>query len=648
MAETLIIDELRRANPNVARASDAKHTIMPMEDERFDSPHPPSPTDLASLVVSTGLATHHDHRTHDDDGNDQSEDALELGSTKYEFRPQTRGNKSGFTTTWIDEDQTGDFDPSEELRRRRLQDRKVRARRLGCDRTRIQPFPSCDEGDADDEAPPKVSTRPSLICSLKFESEAGRAKFKELVENLPPETPTSDGYSLRKRKHSSAFRARDVQETAQVRSSGLPDDPTGHPAARGCWGCANLGHRCPLLDDELGWPCYTCWEDGEDCGLIQPPSMKRGCQHCERRRVDCSYKYTFNHGDTCQQCQDAGHYCIAGPFPGTIRTRLRYDRDWEKYPFSIQPLAKLRKVTACTECREADRECSFALIARSGEACESCKTTGDNCTVKSLKRSHHPKPKRAEKEKTKPDEDVAATTQDKVTTPSKEDVISTFPQSRTTSEHPKKPDPKGSMKHITTKFSHPIVFNCEEQTSGEPCDFCADATFALRGHEVREVEVIEWSDGSGLTEVHGGHGGDGVPNTRVCTSCILERLPIIDCPKHEIRLLPGRRPTPADEAAAFSDLLSGTAPKNRHWCSICPILALYECHTVSDEGEGCGLKLCDDHMVSLMREFDGNLQTMLIELKDEPTEKRILGLRADYEFLKEDGLLMRYVLGSTE
>ena len=51
-------------------------------------------------------------------------------------------------------------------------------------------------------------------------------------------------------------------------------------------------------------------------------------------------------------------------------------------------------------------------------------------------------------------------------------------------------------------------------------------------------------------------------------------------------------------------------------------------------------------MVLLAGVYDGDLQKMLAELKDEPSKERMFGLRVDWELLKQDGLLMRYVLWS--
>ena len=51
-------------------------------------------------------------------------------------------------------------------------------------------------------------------------------------------------------------------------------------------------------------------------------------------------------------------------------------------------------------------------------------------------------------------------------------------------------------------------------------------------------------------------------------------------------------------------------------------------------------------MVLFAGVYDGDLQNMLTLIKDETSKERVFGLRADWELLKQDGLLMRYVLWS--
>lgn len=564
----------------------------------------------------------------DGDNNVEPDDSSDI--PKYQLRPQTRELKAGFTTTWIDQDQTGDYDPSEELRNARLHRNRVKLRAQQHVRSRRDSF---YEDEANDEAQPKVV--PMLMVKLNFQSEAGKTKFQELVRSLPaedkPNHVQTNGYQLRKRNRGVALTYNDNYDTKKSRfASDLPEDPTGHPFARGCWECVALGHECPLLGDETAWPCSTCVADDNDCDLITAPTRKRACERCKRRRIGCSYSYTLNHGVACQQCMDDGHNCIAGPANDAIRTRIRYDRDWVNNPLSIKNPPRVKKRVGCAECREAGNPCSFLATGNKSQPCGSCKTTGDPCILEYLIPRERRKIQRAERgEKRKADETSS---------------LSPPPSERAKATK----NCEGIHKTIETKLCHPIVFNCDEKRE-EPCHFCEGPGYGILGMGPKKVEVIEWTDGRGLDEISGGHKGDGIENTRMCTFCTMNRMSIIMCSEHEMRPIGSLQHDATDINDALSEPLTGTTKTSRQWCAICPDPALYQCRTPCDvDFNGCGLMLCEYCMVILTGVHDGDLQKMLPELKDEVTDEKMLGLRADYGLLKQDGLLMRYLLWSNQ
>ena len=495
----------------------------------------------------------------DEDGG--SESLAELGASKYELRPQTREFRSGFTSTWIDQDKTGDFDPSEEFRQARLHRNQAKLRRREFSKLTTKVF---RRSEAKDALQPK--TIPTLSVKVSIASEAGKATFAQLTDRLPNEPKPAhngfcNGYRLRKRSHTAAFQYDENCNAEKLRADlDLPNDLTGHPLARGCWECLAIGnHKCSLLCDEHTWPCVTCVEDENDCELITVTTRKRACERCKRRRTVCSYSYTLNHRETCQQCSEDGHRCIAGPTKEAIRHRISYDRDWKNDPLPRQKVLKLRKDTTCKECGEAGLVCSLSDTMSNDQACKTCVTAGDPCTLESLVPQH-----RTKENGTKKDIAAANVTKTSVKVRSPEQHRSTKP-SRTvsstqqqTSTKPTK-ESKGTTKTIETRFSHPIVFNHEDNTSGEkPCHFCSEPGFALLGLEAKEAEVIEWADGWSLEEISGGHRGDGVENTRMCAECTLSRLPVILCARHEMRPICGGGKDALDMNAAFAELFFWT------------------------------------------------------------------------------------------
>lgn len=95
---------------------------------------------------------------------------------------------------------------------------------------------------------------------------------------------------------------------------------TGHPEARGCWGCREHGQRCSLLDAGAYYPCESCFEDGHDCELVRQPSQKLACEHCKTKKYFCSFALADgDHNADCAQCHDRGFKCYACPAPVSIR-----------------------------------------------------------------------------------------------------------------------------------------------------------------------------------------------------------------------------------------------------------------------------------------------------------------------------------------
>jgi hypothetical protein len=206
----------------------------------------------------------------------------------------------------------------------------------------------------------------------------------------------------------------------------------------------------------------------------------------------------------------------------------------------------------------------------------------------------------------------------------------------------------GSLKTVRTKFCHPIRFDYQDETpdGSEPCHFCSCAHFSIIGLDERTVEVIDWHDGRGWEELSSGHRGENVGSTRICVQCTMTRMRIMTCTDHALMRIT-EQGSESDLQAAFGRLISGKDAASDRWCSICCNLAVWECCMAQDEDQGdrCGLALCDA-CVEDLGGCGGSLETMLQAIVDEPSEVRPVGLRADYELLKHDGLLMRFLVWS--
>jgi hypothetical protein len=204
-----------------------------------------------------------------------SEETQETANTTDEptfFKRKLRPTRGTAPCTWIDADETGDFDPLEDARKARPRRKKAKLSHQGKN----------DSTDEDHTHEPAIESEPELpppppLC-IRFNSSAGKVAFSELCAKLEREVkPSHDnwtaGYQLRKRKSLSEGLfpgALTVQSTGvRVIASEQLSDFTNHPVARGCFDCLAIGARCSLLDDEHSWPCEECVINDNDCHLVK-------------------------------------------------------------------------------------------------------------------------------------------------------------------------------------------------------------------------------------------------------------------------------------------------------------------------------------------------------------------------------------------
>ncbi|KAI7163205.1 hypothetical protein KC349_g1484 [Hortaea werneckii] len=98
---------------------------------------------------------------------------------KRKLRPQT--SRAGFMSTWIDHDETGNYDPNEEFRQRRA---RIWRRRP---RTHTEDDENISLGLKEDENKIKtalLSVAKNLEVKLHFASDAGKSAFRDHVKRL--------------------------------------------------------------------------------------------------------------------------------------------------------------------------------------------------------------------------------------------------------------------------------------------------------------------------------------------------------------------------------------------------------------------------------------------------------------------------------
>jgi hypothetical protein len=215
--------------------------------------------------------------SYDDDDADirPSEETQETANTTEDptfFKRKLRPTRGTAPCTWIDADETGDFDPLEDARKARPRRKKAKLSHQGKNDSTDEDHTHEPAIESEPESPP-----PPPLC-IRFNSSAGRVAFSELCAKLDREVkPSHDnwtaGYQLRKRKSPSEGLfpgALTVQSTGvRVIASEQLSDFTHHPVARGCFDCLAIGARCSLLDDEHSRPCEECVINDNDCHLVK-------------------------------------------------------------------------------------------------------------------------------------------------------------------------------------------------------------------------------------------------------------------------------------------------------------------------------------------------------------------------------------------
>ena len=552
-----------------------------------------------------------------------------LSQPDWDLREKPReGLDLRMKSCWLDQDNSGDYDPDSEFSEPRA-------------------FPSCpkrprpvrpgDERKSPQSKRPRISTWQtgrkeglSLSVVIKVKSDSGKRfltalkQLSRFPDNWPEKKPKGiaelpnftglhldsiQPQRLRLRNRSHAYS--DLLQEKQPDLSSLADVTLGHPAARGCKSCIAMNLLCSLLTEGEKYPCRDCKQDDVDCELVVQPLKKRACESCRRRKIVCSYRTVEDHSEPCRDCLLSGCKCVAGPLTGRTRTGPSLDSD----PKAFIPTPE-RPYKSCTACRKVRKRCSLE-VNNGYHGCIRCEGLGQKCTFEPLPRRDRKTLEKPQPNKVKPPLDLPVST-------------------------------AGLRKTIKTGFAHPISFNHDPPADGShPCHWCENLTYGILGLPQRLVEVIDNENGEGYVEIDGGYTADGVPPSRMCTICTLARMQILGCSPHEIQPNGTEIPDKLDVMQWMDTDMMADAPFE--WCSVCPRPASYECGNApspdmrfsDDSVAGCGLKLCEDCALSLVNEHDGGLTEYLKALEEESDTS--FTVRADACFLRSDGHLLSCV-----
>ena len=538
--------------------------------------------------------------------------------SKYDFRLQARENTKPTVVAWLDEDESGNYDPSARGSRQLAYTKPKRERLLL-------------EDDENRELRPK---RPKLFTwlngrnlgysfpiTLRLKSESGKLLLASGIDNWPfdgvSSKPTSsDDFAFSDRSHTPLlsqpteqsqpyqFRTRSAlpySDCDQLNVPSIEHATLGHPAARGCKACLSLALPCTLIQEGATYPCEDCVQDGYDCELIISPPKKRSCQQCRRRRFSCSYlEEGFNHDKPCTACTSSNVKCIAGPASGRTRVGPAYDQFDHTRP--VSPLQKPdRPFVKCAPCRRAKKWCS--LRKNQAGPCKRCIAGGTDCTFESLRPlGLKSRLRLAQRARTG--------------------------EGARSREEPMLEAQRDNSEVRTTRLAQPLFFN-HIPTENVQCNWCLDLCYGIIGLQTHTV------DDRGKSP--------GYSPSYMCSECTLMRLKILACESHELLPLDGIDPETFDQGQVLDVMMDGKAAEAPwEWCDICPQAALWGCGKkgTEEEGEGeeegCGLRLCEE-CAMLLLEHGGEMEDVVYGRMGEDA----FGVRADAELLLPTGGLMK-------
>jgi hypothetical protein len=568
-------------------------------------------------------------------------------------------------STWMDHDQTGNYDPTEENRKKMAELNKAKARKK-----------KAKKGLAPKKKKEKVK---KFIVRLAFRAIGNVLQVTDEQDNWPEDWSEMDSEEEAEERERDQRRKLFVQKPKFKPQDPILDpkgelhDLTGHPVARGCVDCRSIGIPCSMVMNGK-WPCTYCVNEGYFCSPIITPKVKGKCQRCEHLGEDiiCSFEdREQEQGDMCELCFDAEcESCLAGPASGS---NDRIDLDQLLY-------GPDREWVTCTNCRQHKKRCS--LKRKSDKPpCKGCKRNGIGCTFTMVSKTDPPKNgKKFVPPSTKApngNKDVKGlcgptvagsglfTAEDLADLEdSDEDIVKKnyFREATPEIEMSDAQGRTGIVTKIDTCFAHPIEYDILGHST-QDCSFCEMPLFGVVGHFERTVHVLKWHNNLGYGELAAGY-QEEYGQTVICSACIMTRVQIINCayPGHSVQPIITDTNLANDQDEAMTALIEAQPGSDEYfyqlqrWCSMCFSLASFKCCneqaalTDGEVIEGCGLRLCGACHTRFREEFNLDSSAMAAALELEPkwkneedANKHANPARADVGFLVKAGHLMNNV-----
>lgn len=196
-------------------------------------------------------------------------------------------NRQGATSTHIDIDQSGNYDPAEEARKKSVRARTAKQATKETQQSKKKPKKKKNEA--------KSERKPKLIFRRKIKAMGTILNITDYQDNWPDGHSIVDSEDEAEREELLAiFRKDTPTPTYNLHISdpaGEYEDLTGHPTIRGCKTCRTSGKECSMVTDGQ-YPCEDCVEDMQECDRLVDPCVFGPCNRCVEQGQTCSFEKT--------------------------------------------------------------------------------------------------------------------------------------------------------------------------------------------------------------------------------------------------------------------------------------------------------------------------------------------------------------------
>ena len=205
-------------------------------------------------------------------------------------------DRLGVKSTHIDEDESGNFDPTKESREKS-------SRAAVTKRMKRAQQAKYDDDDRNNKPNKKGKYVPGPTQDFKFKrivklpikAMGSVLNITDGKDNWPLNHSVTNSEDEAERQELLALYREPLSSSLRAYHTPIPDpadeedDLTGHPEARGCKRCRLQHNECSMMVNGL-YPCINCQSGEMECQPIVEAALTIRCERCEQLGQPCSFE----------------------------------------------------------------------------------------------------------------------------------------------------------------------------------------------------------------------------------------------------------------------------------------------------------------------------------------------------------------------